>query len=88
LKNVNHTVRHSNGVQKFELNDEGPLSTKNESRAKVLEKLKEAVVPKSASKNVEQDESLLVVPDDSKPRGSERSLLSGELDNTSEKSAS
>lgn len=57
LKNLNHTVRHSNGgAKKFELNNQGPMSTKNEkskSRAEILEKLKEAVVPKSASKKAE-----------------------------------
>ena len=88
LKNLNHTVRHSNGAQKFELKDQGPMSTKNQTRADILEKLKEAVVPKSATKKKEQDESEVAVPENSQQRGSGRSLLSGELDNTSEKSAS
>lgn len=49
----------------------------------MLEKLKEPVVHKSANK---QEESEVILPDNSQPRGSGRSLLSGELDNTSEKS--
>ena len=49
----------------------------------MLEKLKEPVVHKSANK---QEESDVMLPDNSQPRGSGRSLLSGELDNTSEKS--
>ena len=67
------------------------MSTKNEkgkSRAEILEKLKEAVVPKSAAKKEEEELDLVLPPDNSLPRVSGRSLLSGELDNTSEKSAS
>jgi hypothetical protein len=67
-KNLNHTVRHSNaGTQKFELNNHGPLSTKNEkgeTRAQILEKLKQPVAPRSAAKSKEQEpeESDVVLP--------------------------
>lgn len=57
-----------------------------QSRAEMLEKLKEPVIHKNANKKEEVEESEIILPDNSQPRGSGRSLLSGELDNTSEKS--
>lgn len=92
MKNLNHTVRHSNGGHKFDM-AVGPLSTKNDkgqSRAQILEKLKEGIVSKSAEKKKEQEqeEEDINLPETQNQLNSQRSLQSGELDNTSEKSAS